>query len=285
MHLKHRLLMLGFALLVGSLTATASELSVDQIIDRAVERAEKQHQTLAANHHELIERTVVRSLDADGEIVKRETSVSRVYAVEGARFEELIQVDGRPLNEKERRDERKKKEKFIQEVRERKAEGKHPQPEDEMAVRFNRELVERYDMTLGGEETVRGHRCWVIGFQPRSGELPVRRRIDRALNKSAGRFWISQDDYGLVRIEFAMREPYKYWGGLLATIHDTQATIEFQRLGEDVWLPEDFDMTFDIEVLMMKNIRRRITRQWSVDDDRVLRTLPFSAIRSTITTR
>jgi hypothetical protein len=132
-----------------------------------------------------------------------------------------------------------------------------------MDVRFNRDLVDRYDMTLLGEETVRGHRCWTIGFEPREGKLPVRRRIDTALNKSAGRFWISQEDYGLVRIEFAMREPYKYWGGILAIIHDTEASIEFRRLGDDVWLPEDFDMTFNIEVLMMKNIRRQVLKEWT----------------------
>jgi hypothetical protein len=87
------LVVLTLAAGVAARAATA-----DEIIDRAVARAERQHRTLAANEYELIERTVVNSLDGDGEITKTETEVARVYEVEGARFEELVQADGRPLD-------------------------------------------------------------------------------------------------------------------------------------------------------------------------------------------
>ena len=128
-------------------------------------------------------------------------------------------------------------------------------------MRLNDDLVSRYRLTLAGTGTLRGHTCWKIDFEPKSGKLPMKKRIDGALNKSTGQFWISQEDYGLVRLEFAMREPYKYWGGFLATINDTDATLEFERVATDLWVPQSFDLGFDIKVLMMASIRRRLVRR------------------------
>jgi len=110
---------------------------------------------------------------------------------------------------------------------------------------------------------VGGHRCWVITFEPRDADLPVRNRMDRALNQSTGTFWITQDDYGLARLEFALRKPFKYWGGFLAVIRNTDGRLDFSRVEQDVWLPSTFDLSLDLEVLMVKDIRRHIVTEWT----------------------
>ena len=236
--------------------------SADAILHRAVARAEAQYEAQAEAAFESEALSVIRSLDAGGRPVKTETFRYRQYAVGGALFEELIEKDGRPLGESEKREERKRREKFIREVEQRRARGRHPQPEQEPGIRFNHEFVDRYEFRLEGRETVRGHDCWVISFKPRPGKLPVRNRMDRALNQSTGRFWIAREDHGAVRIEFALRRPFKYWGGLLAVIRNTDGRMDYQRVAPGIWAPLDFDLALDLEIMMVKDIRRTIAKNW-----------------------
>jgi hypothetical protein len=237
--------------------------SAQEIVDRAAARAEQQYQAGIEAHFESDVLASVASLDGNHDVTGTEMSRMRQYPLQGALYEELIEKDGRPLNKKELREEEKKKKKFLREVQKRKEEGKHPQPESGPDVRFNPEFVQRYSFELTGTESLRGHLCWVIDFEPREGKLPVNRSIDRALNQSTGRFWIAQEDYGLVRLEFALRKPFKYLGGLVAVIRNTDGILEFERVEADAWLPIHFDLKLDLKVMLFKNIRKHFTKEWS----------------------
>ena len=52
-------------------------------------------------------------------------------------------------------------------------------------------------------------------------DLPVRRRIDTALNKSTGRLWVVKEDFGVSRVEFEMDEPVRFWGGIVGVLRNT----------------------------------------------------------------
>jgi hypothetical protein len=243
--------------------APAVHPSAQKIIDRAVARAEAQYESGTEAMFESRVLSSVKSLDDNGDVTKTESTRQLQYPVRGALFAEVIEKDGQPLSDKEIRDEEKRKQKFAREVEKRIEDGQHPQPEGEVDVRFNEELVSRYSFQLKGSEMVRGHRCWMITFEPREGELPVLNRMDRALNQSTGTFWIAQDDYGLARLEFALRKPFKYWGGFLALIRNTDGRLDFTRVEPEIWLPLSFDLTLDLKVMMIKDIRRRIITQWT----------------------
>jgi len=261
----HRLVAI-YALLAIFADAPAKEtvsdndqLTAQEIIDRAISRADAQYESMVEAKFESEAVTTTKSLDGDGNVTETELTKHHLYPLHGALFAELVETNGRPPNEKERRDVEKQKREFIREVEERTSRGEHPQPESEPGIRFNHEFADRYQLHLEGIEIVRGHRCWVIGFEPKPGELPVRKRMDRALNQSTGTFWVSQDDYGLARIEFALRKPFKYWGGFLAVIRNTDGRMDYVRVEPNIWMPMHFDLKLDLKVMMVKNIRRHIT--------------------------
>ncbi|MDA1092914.1 MAG: hypothetical protein O3A25_06565 [Acidobacteria bacterium] len=179
------------------------------ILDRALARAARQDTAGTELDFESVLISTIDSLDGDGAPTKTETARYRRYPLEGLLFDELIEIDGRPLDADEIRDEANRQAKFVREAQEHAARGETYEP-DERAVRFDAELMERYTTTLVGTDVVGDHACWVLAFEPRDGSLPDTRQMDKALNRSTGRLWIAQDDYGLARISFQMQQPFRY---------------------------------------------------------------------------
>lgn len=235
-------------------------LPADEIIDRAVERAERQREAGAELAFESRVESRVEHLGDDGQVERVEWETYTQYALDGVMFEERVAVEGEPLDQDEHRDEAERKEEFREEVRERREDGEDPGPEREDSVEFNREFVSRYRFSLAGEEVVDGFSCWVVYLAPRSDDLPVRRRIDNALNNSTGYLWISKDDFGVVRVEFEMARSVRFWGGILGTLRNAEGLLEFTRVAEDVWLPLTVDIRLDLRILFT-SIRRRILRE------------------------
>jgi hypothetical protein len=239
------------------------ELSAQAIVERAVARAEAQHNLLIDSKFESQVFMTTKSLDGEGKVTEIESSRYHEYPIIGALFEELIEKDGRALTDRERKAEEKNKAKFIREVEKRKKNGLYPQPAKGPGIRFGSQLMRRYRFKMVRTEEADRHSCWVIAFEPKEGELPVQEIMDHALNQSTGMLWVAQEDYGIVRLDFVMRKPFKYWAGLLAVIRNTEGRLDFQRVEPKVWLASNFELKLDINVMMVKNIRRLITKKWT----------------------
>ena len=203
-----------------------------------------------------------QSMDENGRITATEISQYLQYPLNGAVFEELVGKNGRPLNETEIEKEENRKQDFIREVEKRRIRGDFIQPAKEEKVRFNREFTERYQYKVDKTEVVRGHPCWVISFKPKEGKLPVRDRMDHVLNQLKGTLWIARDDFGLVCVEFVLHKPFKYWGGFLAVVRKCDGRVDYTRVDSNVWLPLHFKLKLDLRVMMLKNIRKLITKDW-----------------------
>jgi len=240
----------------------SSSLTAMEIMEGCAERAESQFRSFEEANFESESVTKNQKFNGNGDITETEILGHRQYPFNGAVFEELIEKNGLPLNEKERKDQEEKKREFIREVEKKRVRGDYLQPEKEHAIQFNRNFVDRYQYELASTEYLRSYSCWVIDFKPREGKLPVRNTMDHALNQVTGRLWVSKEDFGLVRVEFAMRKPFKYWGGLLAVIRKTDGNVDYERVEPDVWLPLHFNLKLDIRIMLFKNIRQLITKDW-----------------------
>lgn len=251
-------------LLVGGLfvPVDGQELSAQDIIDRAVARAEEQRKAQPELAYEATVESITEKLNGDGEVQETERETYQQYPLEGVVYEELVAKEGEPLSDDDARNERARREEFVEDVRERVAKGEEPLPEDENRIEFNEEFVERYDLRIAGEDVVDGHACWIIEIEPRPGDLPVRRRIDVALNNATGRVWVSKEDYGLARVEFEMVKSVRFWGGILGTLRNTVGRMEFRRTPDRVWLPATMDIKLDLRILF-RNMRRRMVREWT----------------------
>ena len=252
----------------GSDTDVAEYPSAGTIIERVIERAKLQDETGVELEFESLILTTVDSFNGDGQVTKTETALHKRYALEGALYEELVRRNGQPLTDEEIRDEQKEREKFADEVRERARRGEEIETNDERQVRFDRDLIDRFQASVTGVEDIRGESAWVLSFEPRPGKLPEKTRIDKALNRSSGRLYIAQRDYGVMRIEFEMQKPLRYLWGLIATLKRAVGRLEFARVEPDIWLPHTFDLEIDLRVFF-RNRHQQVVREW-VDRQRAV---------------
>lgn len=255
-------MVLAAVALPAGVEAADDAVEAGAIIDLALDRAAAQRETGIELEFVYISAGVFEFLDRDGNVSRTETGRRRHYALEGYLYSEAIERDGKPLDEDAARDERERKAEFIREARRHAARGERYEPE-EMSVDFDGELMERYDVKVVGTEDVRGHACWVLAFEPREGRLPDRRRMDKALNRSTGRIWIAQEDYGVARVDFTMQRPFRWLWGLVGTLRFASGQFDFQRLEPNLWMPAVSRIEFDVRVLFgIKSIRRRIRTEW-----------------------
>ena len=235
--------------------------TVEEIMGHAMTRAESQDEAGSELEFESFITTTVETLNGDGVVTKTDTSRHHRYPVAGALFEELVERNGEPLDQNDLRDERERHNEFRRDAQEAAKDGEKLETNDERQVRFDQELMSRYRAEVIGEETVRGERCWVIAFEPRDGKLPERTRIDKALNRSTGRLYVSQEDHGVIRIEFALQRPIRYVWGLIATLRTATGHLDFERVAPNVWLPDAFDFRIEVRVFF-RTRRQRVVREW-----------------------
>ena len=247
-------------------TRSFSESATDSpsaatIIERIVERATRQDESAVELEFESLIRTTVDSFDADGNVTKTDTTLHKRYALEGELYEELVQRNGAPLTDDESEKERERRDEFVSEARELARRGEELETNDERQVRLDQSLIDRFQGTVAGIEEVEGEPAWVVSFEPRPGKLPERTRIEKALNRSTGRLYVAQRDYGVMRVEFELQEPIRYLWGLIATLRRAEGRLDFARVEPGVWLPDTFDLEIDLRVFF-RTRNQQLVRKW-----------------------
>ncbi len=232
------------------------------IVVKALERArwyEAQH--FDTRYRSLMTREV-RRFDGDGEIEEEGFGDFEVIPIDGKPYERRLTLDGRQLSEQEQVWEQEREAEFREELRRAREEptGEEDEEEDDDIV-FNEELIGRFAFALEPEESFRHRPSYVVSFQPREGKLPVRRRIDYALNKARGRVWIDQETYEAARVEFELIDKVRLWWGVMGTISRARGSLDRGPVLEDMWARLQLETYTDVRVLFSRT-RRAELRRW-----------------------
>ena len=274
--------LLPVVLLAGVAALSASTAQPDPtntevraIIDRALERAAwAGEQAFEARYrHAMAQRT--RKFDNQGEVEEDEKRLYSVEPVRGVPYARLVSKNGGPIEGDDLRTERERWRDFLEALD--KDPDEDEDEEDENIV-FNDEQLDRYTARLDGIRDLRGRPSYVVLFEPKPGKLPVRRQIDRALNRSRGELWIDQATYEIARVNFELIGRVRLWWGILGSISDVTGHFEREPITEDVWLPTEVDIYYHVRVLFSTR-RRSETTHWS-DFELVAESIPHSPDRT-----
>ena len=230
------------------------------IVDRMLERGERygNDRFRAAYRARLVQ--VDRRLDETGDVRRETTSEYELVPVECAHFERRVAIEGRPSSAAERIREAEREREFREELR-CGPDARGTSGTNENAVNVNEELFSRYAVELDGEETRRGRRTYRLRFRPRGGGLPVRRGIDRALNRSNGRLWIDGETFEPVRLEFELNARVRLWWGVLGAIHEARGVVEREQVFDGVWAQTRQELYTDVRIFFSRR-RQESVREW-----------------------
>ena len=173
----------------------------------------------------------------------------------------MIEKNGQALTEKERKEEEKRESEFREKI----AKREDPKRDEENDFSFNQDLVSQYDFSLEGVEEVEGRSNYVLSYRPKEGKLPVKRRIDRALNKVEGRIWVDQESFEVSRVEFELKEKVKLWWGLIGSIQEVKGTVQREEVDSGVWFPTGFDLYLKGRIFF-SSLHSRQQVRWSEFD-------------------
>jgi len=233
----------------SSASPSTSLPRAEEILKRAIERAKWVEEQKFDAKYTYTQRTTIDELDSKENVKRRVERLLQVFPIDGKPYARLIQKDGKPLAEKDAKLEQERERKFREGLAERKRKGDSMKKEEE-DIEINDELIRRYRFVLTGRERVNGRPAYVLSFEPRSKDLPVKRRIDRLLNKVAGRLWIDEQDYEVSRADAHLAENVSAWGGLLASVRKFLLRLEQSKVDETAWMLTFADGYLDGRILI-----------------------------------
>ena len=238
----------------------APDTDARDLVVRVLERATwNEEQDFGARYRSLMTREV-RRFDGDGRVEEEDLGDYEVIPIDGARFQRRLTINGRTLSEEEQQEEREREAEFREERR-RSREGTYDeQEEEEDEIVFNEELIGRFVFAVESEEPLRDRPSYRVSFRPKPGRLPVRRRIDYALNKARGQIWIDQETFEAARVELELIDKVRLWWGVLGTISHARGSIDRGPVLGDIWGQLQFETYTDVRSLLRRTRRAEITR-------------------------
>jgi len=222
------LIILGGGL--GSSLPVKTHLSADEVMQKAVERAQRATVQKDRRNYTYKKSTVTEELDAKGKVKERKEKLYEAVVASGLTYLKLVKVNGKdlPPGELKKQEERELKD------REKLAQKKTANGGDDRENFLTRELVAKYDFAIVDRRSINDRPAYLLTFQPKSGS-PLKQAADRLLNQLAGKIWIDEQEFEIARAEIHLQSEVTLWGGVLASLKRFTFTLGRTRLEDGVW--------------------------------------------------
>jgi hypothetical protein len=194
------------------------------------------------------EKNTEMRLNSRGGVKKLKTATYEVYPSEGPgkMYRRLIARDGKPIDEKELAAQDKEQEARAERRRLR-LQNETPADRDkrlakgEAEKKREREIVDELfrmdELVLEGREDIDGRSTILISFKPRPAYKPASEDA-QAIQKLAGRAWMDEETYQLVKLEATLLDSLGVGPGRLIKLQKgAQAFLERRRVNNEIWLP------------------------------------------------
>lgn len=204
--------------------------SVEEIVDRWVERVRSADERRAAENYRYRRLTTIEELNGRGEVVERKTKEHWVVQNRAGSRVTLVREDGRALPSSEARDEERRETDRRRQYAERTSARRRGMEQVDEA------LIRRFQYSLEGTDTVDGRPVHVLRFRPDPSVPDGDSVADRALGRLAGRVWIDAQESELVRIECSLVSPLGVLGGVVGSLERMDLALWRHRLPGGTWV-------------------------------------------------
>jgi hypothetical protein len=213
----------------NSLLAADPALSAEEILSNAVHRAQ-QTEKAGVTGYTYTKLTVTEELDSAGKVKERKAKVYQVSFRDGSSYLKLIEVNGHAPAETDRKKQAENEINMQQLLGHSKA-----NKGDKRETFMTPELASRFDFKLLGQSVVNGRSTYKLRFHPKDPEPPVRRIIDRLLNRISGTLWIDAEEFEIARADIYLSSEVNLLGGVIGSLKRLAYTITRTRMPEGIW--------------------------------------------------
>ncbi|MDI1242794.1 MAG: hypothetical protein PSX80_12835 [bacterium] len=208
-----------------------------------------------------VQKSTKRELGKDGILRETESETRQLSFYKGYRIARVTEKNGKPLSEKNQRDEDKSAEKRVEEIekiiaKREKAELKNGPPREDGPRVSIAELLRASNLVNPRRERFRGRDVIVFDFEPNpSFDYKNAKSMLKFFGKTAGVMWIDEEDKQVARLEAYLADSFNIGGGVLAKLRKGASfVLEQQRINDEIWLPSIADINLSVRVLLVKGI-------------------------------
>jgi len=119
---------------------------------------------------------------------------------------------------------------------------------------LNADLIKRFTLTLAGSEVINGRPALIVDFKPVSDNLPVNNFKDKFINHAAGRVWVDEGDYSLVKADLHLTQPVSIFGGLAGVVRKFTYSFDRVRTADGLWFPSDVSWHFEGREILVNRV-------------------------------
>ena len=229
----------AIALLAASfaLFAQSDVPDVHRIVDLSVAATQRDWREWVL--YSFLERDEDRRLDTAGHVKSEEVDISRAIPDEGVRFEQLIERNGRPPSVEERAKQKEELDKLKRLTPAQRAERLRKDEEENTSLLA--EVPHAFDFQLVGEQVIDGRAAWILQATPHPG-YQARGKYGRMFSKVAGKLWVDKRDFGWIKVDGYVIEPFSMGLFLARVLRGSHITMEQTHVGEGLWMPRHIEV-------------------------------------------
>jgi len=229
-------------------------LSAEDIMAKAVARAQCVNSGGPAAGYSYTKRVVVEDFDSQGKITETKEKLFRFKSGLGSL--EQIKINGQIACAARL----KKEEDRIARQGPNLVDAKTARRDDHWEKYVTPELAAKYQFSLRGRKLLNGRSAYVIAFRPRSANLPVRQIADHLLNQLTGTIWIDEQEFEIARADISAQCKVTLGGvlELLGSLKNFSYALERIRLEDGTWFNRAANGDFEgRKLLEMTHVKTR----------------------------
>jgi hypothetical protein len=210
-----------------------------------------------ARNYTCQQREVIKHLDKQGNVKSTEVKTYDIGFYYGEEYSRLVMKDDKQLDDKEKKKEDEKLEKFLAKYRNESPEERQKRADKEKKERqesraYRLDVANAYDFRIVGEEELEGVNTWVIEATPRKDFKPTQPHAD-ILKKIKGKMWIDKKEYNWIRVEAEATDTISF-GLFLFRIHPgSRFNFQQMHLNDEVWLLRHLYINGGARIALLKN--------------------------------
>lgn len=194
--------------------------------------------------------------DKKGGTKDRKVKTQETLWIDGTEYKRLLEKDGKPLGEKDARNEQQKMDKEIEKRRNespdarRKRLAKREKELDE-AKEFREQIPDAFEWTLKGEEAVNGYPCYRLSAEPKADFRPRGELAEKFLPKLHGTIWIKKTTYEWLKVDAELLQPLSFGLAMVRVSKGARMEFEQDRINGELWFPQWFRLTASARALLV----------------------------------